>query len=296
MSVVRRFSGPVPIVALPRSLWGERFVTRGSIRQSLGASGVVGLVLLAAIVGLGAFGPFLAPYDPNLTVGVPSTLPSSGHLLGTDFLGRDVLSRLCWGGRTVFLLAGSATLIAYGIGLTIGLVAGFLRSSVDPLLMRTMDVMLSIPALVFLLLLITAVGSSEAALVVGVAVVHVPGIARIVRSATLTQSVRGYVEAAVARGESTAAVLRREILPNISGTIAADAGLRLAWSITLIASVNFLGLGLQPPTSDWGLMIAENRDNVALNPWAVVAPALVIAFLTIALNLVGDALANRKAT
>jgi ABC-type dipeptide/oligopeptide/nickel transport system permease subunit len=249
--------------------------------------------MLLAIVGLAVFGPFVAPHSPVETIGLPSTPPASGAPLGTDFLGRDVLSRLCWGGRTVLLLAGSATLIAYAVGLTIGLLAGFVRSAVDPLLMRMMDVLLSIPALVFLLVIITAVGSSEAALVVGVAIVQVPSIARIMRAATLTQSVRGYVEAAVGRAESTAAILRRELLPNISGTIAADAGLRLAYSIILIASVNFLGLGLQPPTSDWGLMIAENRDNITLNPWAVVAPALVIACLTIALNLVGDALASR---
>jgi ABC-type dipeptide/oligopeptide/nickel transport system permease subunit len=221
--------------------------------------------------------------------------PSGHALLGTDFLGRDVFSRLCCGGRTVVILAGGATILAYAAGLTIGLLAGFVGSVLDPLLMRAMDILLSVPGLVFLLLVITGLGSGRFPLVLGVAVLHVPGIARIVRSATSAQAVRGYVECAVARGESTAAILRREILPNISGTIAADAGLRLAWSVTLIASVNFLGLGLQPPTADWGLMIAENRNNLLLNPWAVLMPALLLAALTISLNMVGDAIATRTA-
>lgn len=263
--------------------------------RSLGASGTAGLVLLASILVFGAMGPFFSPASPNASIGLPYMAPGTDALLGTDFLGRDVLSRLCWGGRTVLVLAGGATILAYAAGLTIGLVAGFVGSVLDSLLMRAMDVLLSVPALVFLLLVVTGLGSGRIPLVVGVAVVHVPGIARIVRSATSAQAVRGYVECAVARGESTPAIVRREILPNISGIIAADAGLRLAWSVTLIASVNFLGLGLQPPTSDWGLMIAENRNNLLLNPWAVLMPAVVIALLTISLNLVGDAIATRTA-
>jgi peptide/nickel transport system permease protein len=122
--------------------------------------------------------------------------------------------------------------------------------------------------------------------------VHVPGIARIVRAATLEVAVRSYVEAAVVRGEKTSALLRREILPNALGPIFADAGLRLTSSILLIASVNFLGLGLQPPAADWALMISENRGGITLQPWVIVVPALLLAALTISVNLVADAIAR----
>jgi peptide/nickel transport system permease protein len=143
-----------------------------------------------------------------------------------------------------------------------------------------------------MLVLITGVGTSKAGLVIGIAVVQAPLVARLVRTATLEQSVRGFVEAAVARGEGTAAILRREILPNIVAPITADAGLRFTYSIILVASVNFLGLGLQPPAADWGLMVSENRGGLTLNPYAVLSPALLIALLTIAINLTGDAIAR----
>jgi ABC-type dipeptide/oligopeptide/nickel transport system permease subunit len=129
-------------------------------------------------------------------------------------------------------------------------------------------------------------------LVLGVALVQAPLVSRIVRTATLEQSVRGFVEAAVARGERTTAIVRREILPNIVGPIAADAGLRFTYSILLVASVNFLGLGLQPPAADWALIISENRSGLDLNPWVIAVPATLIALLTIGLNLVGDSVAR----
>jgi ABC-type dipeptide/oligopeptide/nickel transport system permease subunit len=152
--------------------------------------------------------------------------------------------------------------------------------------------MLSFPALLFLLVLVTGAGTSTTVLVVGVALVQMPLVARIVRAATLEQSVRGFVEAAVARGERTAAILGREILPNVAPAIAADVGLRFTYSIILVASVNFFGLGLQPPAADWALIISENREGLTLNPWVILVPAALIALLTISLNLVGDAIAR----
>jgi ABC-type dipeptide/oligopeptide/nickel transport system permease subunit len=197
-----------------------------------------------------------------------------------------------WGGRTVIALAGAATLLAYLVGVPIGLLAGVSRSYVDPLLMRIMDVFLAFPPIILLLVLATGVGPSPWVLVVGVAITHVPGISRIVRTATLEVSVRGYVEAAVARGERLTFILRREILPNIATPILADAGIRLTGSILLVASVNFLGLGLQPPASDWALMISENRGGLTIQAWASVVPIVLIAALTIAVNLVADAYAR----
>lgn len=257
-------------------------------------SGRIGVTLLAAVVLLAMFGPLLTAFPPDRTVGIPYAPPGGRHLLGTDLLGRDVLSRVLSGGRSVLLFAGAATLAAYAVGLTIGLLAGCSRSLFDPLVMRSVDVLLAFPALVFVLVLAAGLGTGIAPVVLATAIIQVPSIARIIRTATLEQSVRGFVEAAVARGEGTLSVLRREILPNIAPTIAADAGLRFTMSVLLIASVNFLGLGLQPPAADWGLMISENRAGLASNPAAALAAAALLGLLTLSINLVGDAVAGAK--
>jgi peptide/nickel transport system permease protein len=261
-------------------------------RFARSASAWIGLVLGGLVVGIALFGPFFAPHSPSEIAGIPYQTPTGKFLLGTDFLGRDVLSRVLWGGRTVIGLAGAATVLAYAVGGTIGLTAGYARSALDPLLMRTMDILLAFPPIIFLLVLATGAGPSSWALIIGVATTHVPGIARIVRAATLGVSVRGFTEAAMARGERTLFILGREILPNILGTIFADVGIRLTGSILLIASVNFLGLGLQPPRADWALMISENRLALTIQPWSVAVPAVLIAALTISANLVADAVAR----
>ena len=262
------------------------------LRFARTGTGLVGLVLVLGVVLVALIGPFLAPHSPSAPVGIPLTGPADGQPLGTDVLGRDTLSRVLWGGRSVIGLAGLATLLAYLVGGTIGMVAGYARDWRDGLLMRAVDVVVSLPALLFILVLIAGAGTSTAALVIAVAAVQAPLIARVVRTATLEQSVRGFVEAAVARGEPTRAILFRELLPNVLGPVMADAGLRLTYSIILVASVNFFSLGLQPPAADWALMISENRDGFSLNPWAIVAPAVLIALLTIGLNLIGDAIAR----
>jgi ABC-type dipeptide/oligopeptide/nickel transport system permease subunit len=264
----------------------------GRLRFLRSFSGAAGVSIVLFVVFVAVFGKYLAPHDPGAPIGTPLAHPSSHALLGTDDLGRDVLSRLMYGGRSVLGLALFATLLGYAIGMTIGLVAGYSRSKIDPMLMRSIDVMLAFPPLLFLLILITGAGTGTGVLVVGVAVIQAPGISRIVRTATLEVSVRGYVEAAVARGERAVAVVVREVLPNILAPVLVDAGLRFTYSILIIASVNFLGLGLQPPKSDWALMISEDRQYISLNPWSVLAPAAMIALLTIGINLTGDAIAR----
>ena len=255
-------------------------------------AGAIGLGLLAVVLLVALAGPFFAAHPPAQSIGLPFDGPGHGTILGTDALGRDALSRTLWGGRSVLGLAGTATLIAYLAGATIGLVAGYLQGPVDGLVMRGVDVLVSVPALLFILVLVTGAGTSNGTLVVAVAVVQAPLIARVVRSATLEQSVRAFVEAAVARGERAGAIIYREIVPNIVPSVMADAGLRLTYSIILVASVNFFGLGLQPPAADWALMISENRNGFDLNPWVIIAPAAMIALLTIAVNLIGDAVAR----
>ena len=256
----------------------------------------VGVAITLLVVAVAIFGPVFAPHAPTTIVGPPYGKPTSTHLLGTDFLGRDGLSRLLYGGRSLLGLAVLATLVAYGIGLPAGLVAGYTRSWIDPVLMRSTDVLLAFPPLLFLLVVATGTSASVPAMVIGTGVISAPGLTRIVRAAVLDVSGRSYVEAAVARGESTPAILRREILPNILGVVLADAGLRFTYSILLIASINFLGLGLQPPRADWALMIAENRGGLSFQPWVVIAPALLIAAITLGVNLISDGIARSLGT
>jgi ABC-type dipeptide/oligopeptide/nickel transport system permease subunit len=262
-------------------------ILRAGVLRSNG--GRVGVVLSVAAVAVALIGAFFAPYSPTATLGVPGAAAGGSHTLGLDFIGRDVLSRTLYGGRSTLLLAGLATFLTYFVGGAIGLIAGINRSKLDAFLMRGIDILLSVPALLVILLLVTAFGIKASVLVVATSLVLLPGVARIVRSATLEVSTRGYVESAIARGEPTRAVLLREVLPNISGIVTADLGLRFSWSIILIASVNFLGIGIQPPTPDWGVMISENRVVLGSNPMAVIAPSVMLGVLIIGVNLIGDA-------
>ncbi len=265
---------------------GPRHFLSGILRANTGR---VGLVLLLIAVLICVFGRYFAPYSPTETLGIPGAAPGPGHVLGLDFIGRDVFSRVLYGGRSTLILAGLATVLTYVVGGVIGLVAGSTKSLADPVLMRTVDVLLSVPALLVILLLVTGFGSGSLVLVLATSLVLLPGVARIVRSATLEVFTRAYVEAAIARGEPTRSVLGREVLPNISGVITADLGLRFSWGIILIASVNFLGVGIQPPTPDLGLMVSENRVVIASNPWAILGPSILLGMLIIGVNLVGDA-------
>jgi peptide/nickel transport system permease protein len=279
------------VIAAREALLGR---LRWQLRFARATSAKIGLAIGACVLVVALAGPFFAPYSPSEIVGRPLTKPPAGGVLGTDFLGRDVLSRVLWGGRSVLTLSIAATLLAYMAGVTIGLVAGYLRSAVDSILMRLMEVVLSFPPLIFLLILATGTSRDRAVLLLGVAVVLTPGAARIVRAATMVASQRAYVEAAVARGERTWSILRRELFPTVLNTVLADAGVRLTSAILLIASVSFLGLGLQPPAADWALMISENRGAITLQPAAVVVPAVLIALLTVSTNLIADAFARSQ--
>lgn len=253
-------------------------------------------LLLALLLVLVVFGPLLAPDGPSEIVGIPDSAPSSAHLLGTDYLGHDVLSRVLNGGRSVVAYALLAMVTAYGIGGVAGLVAGLRGGMTDATLMRLMDVILAFPPILLLLVLAAGTGGSTAILVSGVALVNVPGIARVVRAATAEVATKGYVEAAVARGTSTPQILVRDVLPNIASTVAADAGTRFAISILLAASMNFLGVGIEPPSPDWAVMITENRSGLTLQPWALAAPALLLATLTVTASVVADVLTRDRGT
>jgi peptide/nickel transport system permease protein len=251
--------------------------------------GIVGLAVLAFVLAVALIGPLVAPHSLSAPVGVPGSPPSPAFPLGTDYLGRDVLSRLLDGGISVLVVSCIATAFIYLIGIGVGMTAGLSRSIVDPILMRTVDVFLVFPPLMLLLLLIAGAGTGTSILILGIVLVLFPGVARIVRTATLEVSTTAYIEAAVTRGERTLPIMRREVLPNITPAIVADLGVRFSAVIILAAGVNFLGLGEKPPAANWGLMIAENLQIVSSNVWSVLAPAIMLALLTISVNLLGDA-------
>jgi peptide/nickel transport system permease protein len=273
-----------PVVARRRRLAQPQFLRSWTTR--------VALAVLLLVIAVAFIAPFFTPHSPTALVGPPYQPPSSEFLLGTDYLGEDVFSRVLAGGRNVIVYAVVGTGIAYLIGGLIGLVAGFSRSLIDPILMRSVDLLLAFPALFLILLLAARFGSSAAIVIAGIALIQAPFIARVIRTAALETSVRGYVEAAVARGDSTLTIVRREILPNIVGPISADLGPRLTISILLVAGLNFLGIGVSPPTPDWAIMVNENRGGLTVNHWAVTVPALMIAALTVSANLIADALAQ----
>lgn len=256
------------------------------LRQPTGA---VGVFILVVILLVAFIGPFVSPHSPTETLGPPNAPAGAGFPLGTDFLGRDVLSRLLHGGRSVILIGLSSTLVAYLFGVLAGMYAGYRSGIRDMLTMRFVDLLLAFPPLLVLLVLVAGGGEHVWVLVVGVIAVQAPAIARITRTASLSVRHMPYVEAAQARGDGTLTIWRQDIFPNILPPLLADFGLRFSISVILIASMNYLGLGLQPPTADWALMMSENRVGITLNPWGVLAPAIALALLTVGVNLVGDA-------
>ena len=253
---------------------------------------VVGVVLTGLVVGIAVIGPLLAPHSPTEFVGPPFAQPGQDALLGTDNLGRDVVTRFLFGGRLLLLLAVLATLGGVGIGALVGVVAAYRRGWVDELLMRLGDVALAFPQLVLALLFLAVFGPQPALLVVLVAVGHLPRVARVVRGAAMSVVKRDFVRAAEVVGTPRWRIVVTEVLPNVSSTLAVEFGLRLTYSIGILAGLSFLGLGMQPPAADWGLMINENRIALTVAPWAVVLPVLAIAVLTVGTNLIADGLAR----
>jgi len=255
----------------------------------------VGIVIVVLLVGTALIGPLVAPHDPTAFVGAPYSHPGSGHVLGTDNLGRDVLSRFLWGGLSILALSAAATAIGLTLGLTVGLIAAYSRSWLDDALMRTMDVILAFPAIVLALVAIATVGPKLWLLVLAVALTTVPRVARVSRGASIEVVERDFVQAAEALGVSRARLLASEVLPNITSTVMVEASLRLTYAVGLIAGLSFLGFGEQPPAADWGLMINENRQGLTVQPWGVVLPVIAIALLTIGTSLIGDGLARASA-
>jgi peptide/nickel transport system permease protein len=252
--------------------------------------GIVLLIVLSALLG-----PAIAPHSPTAFVGPPFSPPSSQALFGTDTLGRDVLSRFLNGGRTVIGLSLAAALLGVGFGAVLGLMAAQARGLTDELLMRGNDVLLAFPQIVLVLLLVSGWGPHLWLIVLTVALGHAPRTARVIRGAAGEVVERDFMKIAEMLGEKRRRLLLNELLPNVASPLLVEFGLRLTYSIGIIAAVSFLGFGLQPPTADWGLMVNENRLGITQQPWAVLLPVLAIAFLTVGTNLMTDGIARAAA-
>ena len=266
-----------------RGSWLERLLT-----SPMGFAGSVVLLVAAAQVVLG---PAIAPYDP-LEFHPRSRLegPSMEFWFGTDQFGRDVFSRIMVGARATILFGVVATFISTVAGSVIGIVSGYAGGRLDDAVMRTMDSFMAIPNLLLAMLIITVLGPSTTNAILAVAVSFTPSMARIARSVTLSVRTRDFVHAAVARGEGAVYIVFREILPNVVAPVVIESSIRIAFAIMIGATLSFLGLGAQPPASDWGLMVSEARSFMFRNPWLVVWPSLAIGSVAIGFNLFGDGL------
>lgn len=255
-----------------------------------------GTLVVITFLLLALFGPMLAPFefdefarDANGTI-QRRAAPSAEFFFGTDHLGRDVFSRVLWGAREIIIIPGIATVLAVVIGTSLGLTIGYYGGWLDELISRALDSLLAIPALVLALVMLATVGASPIGIIIVIVLLYTPIVTRVIRSATLNLRSAGYVEAARLRGDSPFYILFREILPGVLPALAVEAALRFSYAIFLTASLGFLGLGVQPPSPDWGRMVNEGREHLERVPWALWFPAGAIALLVIGVNLMADGL------
>jgi len=237
-------------------------------------------------------GAIWTPDSPTAFLYEPLQKPSVQALLGGDYLGRDVLSRVLGGGWVLLVMAVAATVIGVCLGAFQGIEAAYLGGRTDTMIMRGMDVFLAFPAIVLALLIVGTVGPKLWLIVLAVGLGHVPQVARVMRAAALDIAERDYVKAVELQGVKPTRIITGEILPNLVSPLMVELGLRLTYSIVIIAGLSFLGFGQQPPAPSWGNMISENRIGLQTNPWAVIVPAALIALLAIGTNLFADAVAR----
>ncbi|MGV2077299.1 MULTISPECIES: ABC transporter permease [unclassified Rhizobium] len=243
---------------------------------------------MLAVIGIALFGPLIAPYEASELVGIPFDVPQPDFLLGTDALGRDVLSRFLHGGVSLVWMSLCTTAIAIALATAMGLWAAYYKGWVDETIMRIVDVKLAFPTTVFSLLFVTMFGPGKLLLVCVVGVSLAPTASRVLRGAALAVVEREFIQHARAIGVPGARIILFEVLPNITSPLLVEVGLRLMWSITALAGLSFLGYGIQPPDADWGLMINENRNALSTQPWAVLVPVAAIAAFTVGGNIFAE--------
>lgn len=265
-------------------------------------SGRIGMAAVLVYLVLALFGPLMAPYSPtaftSADLEIRLTGPSLDHLLGTDKFGRDVLSRVMSGARSIIWISVVGTALGIALGTTVGMTAGYIGGKTDQFIMRGVDVLLALPGLLLALLVIN-IGAQRLTLdlwpskeswlvILTIGVAFMPVVSRVIRSATLAVKPLEFVQSARLRGESAYYIIFQEILPNIIPVVAVEATIRLSFALLLTASLGFLGLGVQPPTPDWGLMVSEASENLATAPWAALAPAMAMGTLVVGVNLLAD--------
>ncbi|HEY3727048.1 MAG TPA: ABC transporter permease [Solirubrobacteraceae bacterium] len=267
----------------------ERLAVLAHSKTFIAGSVILGIWIFCAI-----FGYVIAPYDPLKTDPINALLaPSSSHLFGTDTLGRDVFSRVIVGARDILIVAPLATLLGTVLGTALGLITGYFRGPVDDILSRIIDTFLAVPVVIVGLLALVALGPSKLTVIIVIGIVFTPVIARTVRAAVLSERDLEYVAAARLRNEKTRYILFAEILPNVLGPVIVEFTVRLGYAIFTIATLSFLGFGIQPPAPDWGLQIFEHYGLISGGYWwPVVFPALAIASLVVGVNLVSDGLSQ----
>lgn len=282
-------TAPSLAAARPRASLARRLV-----RRIGGWEALVGIVILAVLLTLAALAPLVAPHDPEAIDSARILArPDLGHPFGSDALGRDVLTRVLFAYRVSLSVALGSVALAFAVGAPIGLVAGFRGGWVDGLLMRPIDLLLALPALLLAVALIAIVGPGALVALVAIAVIYLPIIARVVRSAVLVVKAQPYVDGARARGASEPSIMLRHVLPNSLGPALVQATVLMGFAIQIEAALSFLGLGAQPPTASLGIMLNEGRDVLTLAPWVEIFPGLALAITVLGFNLVGDGLRRR---
>ncbi len=253
-----------------------------------------GMIVIALYVIVAVFAPWIAPYGEAEVFPTPYAPWGGDHMFGTDQIGRDILSRMIYGARNTVGIAFATTILAFLIGASLGLAAAINRSWLDQFISRSVDVLMAIPSLIFALVLLSIFGSSVINLIIIIAVLDSTRVFRLTRAVAVNVVVMDYVEAAKLRGEGLGWIMRREILPNIMPPLVAEFGLRFCFVFLTIAALSFLGVGIQPPTADWGSMVRENASLIQFAQYDLKAgltpllPAAAIALLTVAVNFVVD--------
>lgn len=269
-----------------RSLWKDAWH-----RLSRNTFAMIGLTILILIVGIAIFAPKIAPFDPNLQDYTSSMQsPSRNHLLGTDNFGRDILSRIMYGARISLRLGLFGTLIGASVGSLLGAVAGYFGGWVDMIIMRLLDVQMAFPGILLAVIVIAVMGVSDLNVIIAIGVFSFPTFARVIRGAFLVLREQDYVVAAKSVGASSMRILLRHLLPNSLSPILVLSTIRLGTAILTAASLGFLGLGVRPPSPEWGTMLSEGRNYMQLAPHIAIFPGLAILVTVVALNLVGDGL------
>jgi peptide/nickel transport system permease protein len=265
-------------------------------RIRISVTGAIGLLIVAFWVITAIAGPLLAPYPEGRVVSGDDLAPMSlAFPMGTDYLGRDMLSRVLFGARYTIGIALAGTVLACLAGILLALLAAARGGWVDAVISRVLDALISVPSLMFGLVVVAALGASFPVLILTAAVIYMPGAFRFARAMAVNINAMDFIRVARARGEGTFYIMRAEILPNMVLPVLTDFGLRFVFVVLLLSGLSFLGLGIQPPAADWGSLVRENLEGLSYGAPAVIMPALAIASLTIGVNLLIDNLPSRRA-